>query len=37
LPLKFICIDERFSQKLKAENFKEAVFYIKRFMKLPWE
>jgi hypothetical protein len=37
LPLKFICIDERFSQKLKTENFKEAVFYIKRFMKLPWE
>jgi MinD-like ATPase involved in chromosome partitioning or flagellar assembly len=37
LPLKFICIDERFSKKLKTENFKEAVFYIKRFMKLPWE
>lgn len=37
LPLKFICIDERFSQKLKTENFKEPVFYIKRFMKLPWE
>lgn len=37
LPIKFLCIDERFSQKLKTENFKEPVFYIKRFMKLPWE
>jgi len=37
LPIKFLCIDERFSQKFKTENFKEPVFNIKRFMKLPWE
>ncbi|HZK10959.1 MAG TPA: cobalamin biosynthesis protein CobQ [Atribacterota bacterium] len=37
LPIKFLCIDERFSQKLKTENFKEPIFNIKRFMKLPWE
>ncbi len=36
LPIKFICIDERFSQKIKQENFEEPVFYIKRFMSLPW-
>ncbi len=36
LPIKFICIDERFSQKIKQENFEEPIFYIKRFMILPW-
>jgi hypothetical protein len=36
LPINFICIDERFSQKIKQENFKESIFYIKRFMHLPW-
>ncbi|MHC2994797.1 MAG: hypothetical protein IBV53_04765 [Candidatus Atribacteria bacterium] len=36
LPIKFICIDERFSQKIKQENFEEPIFYIKRFMSLPW-
>jgi len=37
IPIKFICIDEQFSQKIKQENFEEPVCYIKRFMKLPWE
>ncbi len=37
LPIKFICIDERFSQKIKQENFEESIFYIKRFMHLPWD
>ncbi|MGB6370280.1 MAG: hypothetical protein WBF68_04525 [Atribacterota bacterium] len=37
LPIKFICIDERFSQKIKQENFEEPIFYIKRFMHLPWD
>ena len=36
MPIKFICIDERFSQKIKQENFEEPLFYIKRFMCLPW-
>lgn len=36
LPIKFICIDEQFSQKIKQENFVEPIFYIKRFMHLPW-
>ncbi len=36
LPIKFICIDERFSQKIKQGNFEESIFYIKRFMHLPW-
>ncbi len=36
LPIKFICIDERFSRKIKQKNFKEPIFYIKRFMYLPW-
>ncbi|MBU1036375.1 cobalamin biosynthesis protein CobQ [bacterium] len=36
VPIKFICIDERFSQKMKRENFEEPIFYIKRFMHLPW-
>jgi len=36
LPIKFICVDERFSQKIKHENFEEPIFYIKRFMHLPW-
>ena len=36
LPIKFICIDKRFSQKIKQENFEEPIFYIKRFMSLPW-
>ena len=36
LPIKFICIDERFSKKIKQENFEEPIFYIKRFMNLPW-
>ena len=36
LPIKFICIDERFSQKIKQKNFQESIFYIKRFMRLPW-
>jgi len=37
VPIKFICIDERFSQKFKTEDFEEPIFYLKRFMKLPWE
>ncbi len=36
MPIKFVCIDERFSQKIKRENFEEPIFYIKRFMCLPW-
>jgi len=36
LPIKFICIDEQFSQKVKQEDFVEPIFYIKRFMRLPW-
>ncbi|MCK4308360.1 MAG: hypothetical protein KAW42_00065 [Candidatus Atribacteria bacterium] len=36
LPIKFVCIDERFSQKIKQENFEEPIFYMKRFMSLPW-
>lgn len=36
MPIKFVCIDERFSQKIKQENFEEPIFYIKRFMCLPW-
>ena len=36
MPIKFICIDERFSQKIRQENFEEPIFYIKRFMHLPW-
>ena len=36
LPIKFICIEERFFQKIKQENFEEPIFYIKRFMSLPW-
>ncbi len=36
LPIKFICIDKRFSKKIKQENFEEPIFYIKRFMHLPW-
>ena len=37
LPIKFICIEERFSQKIKQENFEEPIFYIKRFICLPWD
>jgi len=36
LPVRFICIDKRFSQKVKSENFDEPIFYIERFMQLPW-
>jgi len=36
LPIEFICIDEQFSQKVKQEDFVEPIFYIKRFMRLPW-
>jgi len=36
MPIKFICIDGRFSQKIRQENFEEPIFYIKRFMHLPW-
>jgi len=35
-PVKFICVDERFSKKIRKENFVEPIFYIKRFMRLPW-
>lgn len=37
LPIKFICIDDRFSQKIKQENFEESIFYIKPFLHLPWD
>ena len=36
LPIEFICIDEQFSQKVEQEDFVEPIFYIKRFMRLPW-
>jgi len=34
--VKFICVDERFSKKIKQKNFEGSIFYIKRFMHLPW-
>jgi len=37
IPIKFICIDEQFFQKFKTEDFSVPVFYINRFMKLPWD
>ncbi len=36
LPIEFICVDQRFSQNIKQENFIEPIFYIERFMQLPW-
>lgn len=36
LPVRFICIDKRFSQKIKSEDFDEPIFYVERFMHLPW-
>jgi len=36
IPIKFICVDERFMQKINKENIKESIFYIKPYMKLPW-
>lgn len=36
LPIKFICMDEQFFQKIKQEDFVEPIFFIKRFMRLPW-
>jgi len=36
LPIKFICIDERFSKKINANDIEEKIFYIKPLMKLPW-
>jgi len=36
LPIRFICIDKRFSQRIKSENYDEPIFYIERFMYLPW-
>jgi len=36
IPIKFVCMDERFSKIIKKEYFKEKIFYIKPFMKLPW-
>ena len=36
VPVKFICVDERFSKKIRQKNFIEPIFYIKRFMHLPW-
>ena len=36
LPIRFISIDERFSQKVKQENFDAPIFYLKRFMNLTW-
>jgi len=37
IPVKFICVDERCSKKIRKESFVEPIFYIKRFMRLPWE
>ena len=37
VPIEFICVDERFSKKIRKENFVEPIFYIKRFMHLPWD
>jgi len=37
IPIKFICINKQFFQKFKTEDFKVPVFYINRFMKLPWD
>lgn len=37
VPIKFICVDERFSKKIRKDNFVEPIFYIKRFMRLPWD
>jgi len=37
VPVEFICVEERFSKKIRKENFIEPIFYIKRFMRLPWD
>jgi len=36
IPIKFICVDERFIKKVRKENIEESIFYIKPYMKLPW-
>jgi len=36
IPIKFVCVDERFIKKINKENIKESIFYIKPYMKLPW-
>ena len=36
IPIKFVCVDERFSETINQGHFKERVFYIKPFTKLPW-
>ncbi len=37
LPIKFISIDKRFYQKISLEDFDQPIFYLERFMRLPWE
>ncbi|MEA1939821.1 MAG: hypothetical protein U9N03_04060 [Candidatus Caldatribacteriota bacterium] len=36
IPTKFVCVDERFMKKVNKENIEEPIFYIKPYMKLPW-
>jgi len=36
IPIKFLSIDERFLKIIQQEDFKEKLFYIKSFTKLPW-
>ncbi|MEA2022066.1 MAG: hypothetical protein U9N08_06300 [Candidatus Caldatribacteriota bacterium] len=36
IPIKFVCVDEQFIKKINKENIKESIFYIKTYMKLPW-
>jgi len=36
LPIRFICIDEKLASEIKNSDFTQPIFYLQRFMKLPW-
>jgi len=36
IPIKFLCVNDIFGQYFKRTDINERIFYIKTFMKLPW-
>jgi len=37
LPIRFLCIEKSLAPEIKNMNFNHPIFYLTRFMKLPWK
>ncbi|GAB4117354.1 MAG: hypothetical protein Kow00103_14030 [Candidatus Caldatribacteriota bacterium] len=37
LPIRFLCIEKNLAPKIKNMDFNQPIFYLKKYMQLPWK